>query len=196
MFPNTPSVSRLALILTLAGTAAILAGPGCLHPPEDELTNGVVAGERPVAMEGTSAFFAGKIIAKVTLSRGVGRGLKKGHGDKGKVYTDYTNNKDKSLIGSPIPPVTLHLILTNTGNETVTVEMIDFISDLGNFALDPDKLEIPAGGTVEPTSMVSQLGVTADVIPFKVTLRLGKAKESQTVQVKVLSAPGSQPASK
>jgi len=44
--------------------------------------------------------------------------------------------------------------------------------------------------------MVSQLGVTADVIPFKVTLRLGKAKESQTVQVKVLSAPGSQPASK
>ena len=49
------------------------------------------------------------------------------------------------MIGSPLPPVTLHLILTNTGAEAVTVEMIDFISDLGNFALDPDKLRSPAG---------------------------------------------------
>jgi hypothetical protein len=193
MFHKTRLVKHLTLMMTLAGTAATLAVTGCFHPAEDELTNGVVAGERPVAMEGSSAFFAGRVVAKVTLSRGIGKGLRKGRGDKDKAYQDYTDNRDKTLIGSPLPPVTLHLILTNTGGEPVTVEMIDFESDLGNFALDPDRLTIAPGATAEPTSMVSQLGVSSDVIPFKVTLRVGKAKESQTVQVRILHAEADAP---
>jgi len=196
MLPKTPSVNRLALILALAGMAATLAVTGCFHPADDELTNGVVAGERPVAMEGTGAFFQGAVLAKVTLSRGIGRGLKKGRGDKDKTYQDYAENSSKQLLGSPLPPVTLHLVLTNTGAAPVTVGLIDFDSDLGNFALDPDHLTIGPGATAEPTTMVSQLGVSSDVIPIKVTLKLGKTKETQMVQVKVIHLAGDQPPAK
>ena len=186
MLHKNPLVSRLTLAGATALAAAMLATTGCFHPPDDELTNGVVAGERPVAMEGSGTFFGGKVVAKVTLSRGIGKGLKRGKGERDKTYRDYTDNNEKALIGSPLPPVTLHLILTNTGAEPVTVEMIDFISDLGNFALDPDHLTIAAGASAEPTTMVSQLGVSNDVMPFKVTLRVGKTKESQTVQVRLI----------
>jgi len=193
---KTLSMSRLASIISGFTMAVLLAGPGCFHPPEDELTNGVVAGERPVAMEGIGAFFGGKVIAKVTLSRGIGKGIKRGKGDRDKTYQDYADNKDKTVIGSPLPPVTLHLLLTNTGPDPLTVEMVDFVSELGNFALDPDKLTIGAGATAEPTSMVSQLGVSSDVMPFKVTLRIGKTKESQTVQVRIVHPAGELPAAK
>ena len=196
MLPKTPSVNRLALVLALAGMTATLAVTGCFHPADDELTNGVVAGERPVAMEGSGAFFQGAVLAKVTLSRGIGRGLKKGRGDKDKAYQDYADNSSKQLIGSPLPPVTLHLILTNAGASTVTVGLVDFESDLGNFALDPDRLTIAPGSTAEPTTMVSQLGVSSDVIPFKVTLKVGKTKETQMVQVKVIHLAGEQPPAK
>ncbi len=191
MLHKTPLINRLSMAALLALASATLAVTGCFHPPDDELTNGVVAGERPVAMEGTGSFFGGQIVAKVTLSRGIGKGLKRGKGDKDKTYRDYTDNNDKALIGSPLPPVTLHLVLTNTGAAPVKVEMIDFISDLGNFALDPDHLTIAPGASAEPTTMVSQLGVSNDVMPFKVTLRVGKVKESQTVQVRLIRSSDS-----
>lgn len=198
MIHKTRPASRLTPLIAWLSLAGVLAGSGCLHPVDDELTNGVIAGERPVAMEGSGGFFGGKIVAKVTLSRGIGRGLKRGHADKDKTYTDYADNKDKTLVGSPLPPVTLHLILTNTGALPVTVSIIDFDSDLGNFAVDPDHLTIPPGQNAEPTTMVSQLGVGSDVIPFKVTLKLGGATESETVQVKVIHTgdAGAPPAAK
>ena len=96
-------------------------------------------------MEGSGAFPGGEVFAKVTLSRGIGRGLKRGHADKDKTYTDYADNKDKTLVGTQLPPVTLHLILTNTGALPVTVSIFDFDSDLGNFAVNPDHLTIPPG---------------------------------------------------
>ena len=46
--------------------------------------------------------------------------------------------------------------------------------------------------------MVSQLGVSSDVMPFKVTLQAGQGEgDPQTIQVKVLRAdPPDSPASK
>ena len=72
MLPNTSPVNRLALAVALC---TALAGPGCFHTENDELTSAVVGGEKPVAMEGGDTFFDGKIAVKVTLSRGIGRGL-------------------------------------------------------------------------------------------------------------------------
>jgi hypothetical protein len=176
--------------LAAALLAAVLLGPGCLERPSDEMTKGVVSGERPVAMEGSGAFFDGRISAKVTVSRGVGRGLKagKGRGDSGEkaAYAAYADSEGKLTLGSPLPPVTLHLILTNTGPESVLVKILDFDSDLGNFVVDPDSVTIPPGKTGEPTAMVSQLGVNADEIPFTVRLQLGKAKETRTIVVRNL----------
>lgn len=176
------------MALSAAGAALVLVSAGCMETANDELTNAVVSGEKPVAMEGNDVFFGGRVAVKVTLGRGIGRGLKKGKADKDHTYANYTDTGGKMLVGSPLPPVTLHLILSNPGTDPVTVTMVDFASDLGNFAVDPDTLTIAPGQTGEPTPMVSQLGVSSDEMPFKVTLRLGKVKESRTFLVKILRA--------
>ncbi len=196
MSRKTPPLNRLTLALASVAMASIFASSGCLmHPEQDELTKGVVAGERPVAMEGSDSFFSGRVSAKVTLSRGIGGGLKRGRGDKDKTYSAYAENSDRMLIGSPLPPVTLHLIVTNNGADEVTVKLVDFDSDLGNFAMDPDTLTVAPGKSAEPTTMVSSLGVTSDEIPFKVTLKIGGAKETRTIKVRNLRADSAAPGS-
>jgi hypothetical protein len=188
MLHKTTPVNRLTLALSMVGMALALVGAGCLHPPPDEMTNAVVSGEKPVAMEGGDVFFGGRVAARVTLSRGIGRGLKKGaRGERGG-YSDYADNENKTMIGNPLPPVTLHLLLTNTGSEPITVTMVDFVSDLGNFAVDPDTLTLAPGQTAEPSPMVSQLGVSSDEIAVKVALRLEKAKEARTITLRIIHA--------
>ncbi len=183
------------MALAAAVLALGLSGTGCMHGGDDEMTSAVVSGEKPVAMEGNDTFFGGIVGVKVTLSRGIGRGLRKGK-DKGDyTYEKYANNENKQMLGSPLPPVTLHLILSNKGPNPVTVTMVDFNSDMGNFAVDPDTLTIAPGQSAEPTPMVSELGVSSDVMPFKVTLKYGAARESRTIQVGLVpggdaAAPG------
>jgi hypothetical protein len=188
MPPKTSSRSRLATFLQAAAAALALALTGCMERANDELTNAVVAGEKPVSMEGSDVFLGGRVAVRVTLGRGIGRGLKRGKGERDKTYQDYTDTGGKMLLGSPLPPVTLHLILSNPGAGPVTVTVLDFTSDLGDFAVDPETLTIAAGQTAEPTPMVSQLGVSSDVMPFKVTLRIGKEKETRTFPVRILRA--------
>ena len=47
-----------------------------------------------------------------------------------------------SAVGSPMPPVTLHLKIENLSGETLSVEVVDFDSDLGNFAVHPSMLAL------------------------------------------------------
>jgi hypothetical protein len=188
--PKQSPARRLALYLSTLPAVLLLSVTGCKNPATDELTSGVVSGERPVAMEGSEVFFGGNMRVKVTLSRGIGRGFK----GKSKERDAYANNDDRTFVGSPLPPVTMHLILTNTGSETVTVKMLDFESDLGNFAIDPEMLTIAPGSSAEPTTMVSELGVNADVMPFIVTLKLGAIKETHTVSVRNVHVGAEAPA--
>jgi hypothetical protein len=185
MRPKPAPVKCLALALCAVGAGLLAAASGCSHTATDEITSAVVAGERPVAMEGTSAFFGGKVAVKVTLSRGIGHGLK----HSAKEREDYTTSEGRVFAGNPVPPVTLHLILTNTSADPVTVQLIDFNSDLGNFVIDPDVLTIAPGQSAEPTPMVSNLGVSSDEIPFTVTLKYGAARESRTVPVTPIALP-------
>jgi len=85
-----------------------------------------------------------------------------------------------------MPPVTLRIRFENHGQAPLTVEVTDVNSDLGNFAVRPEKLTIAPGesGTLDP--MISQLGVSSDDIPIKVTLRVAGKKETQVVAVKSL----------
>jgi hypothetical protein len=179
-------VNRLTLALAGVALAAALAGAGCMHGDNDEMTKAVVSGEKPVAMEGNDSFFDGRVAVKVTLSRGIGHGLHKGKEKGDYTYQKYADNENKQMLGSPLPPVTLHVILKDMGPTPVTVTIVDFDSDLGNFAVDPDTLTIAPHESGEPTAMVSELGVNSDVIPFKVTLRYGAAKESRTIPVGIV----------
>jgi hypothetical protein len=186
---KTPYQSRLTPLLTLAGAALALALAGCMERANDEMTNAIVSGEKSVAMEGSDVFLGGRVAVRVTLGRGIGHGMKRGKGEQDATYRDYTDTLGKTLVGSPLPPVTIHLILSNPGTEAVTVTVLDFASDLGDFAVDPDTLTIAPGQTGEPTAMVSHLGVSSDEMPFKVTLRVGKEKDTRTFLVKALPPP-------
>lgn len=86
--------------------------------------------------------------------------------------------------GSPMPPVTLRLKLENRGPDPVEVELLEVNSDLGNFAVRPTKLALAGAQAGEADPMVSQLGVTSDEIPVKVTFRVAGQKETQIVTVK------------
>jgi hypothetical protein len=190
--PNPRPRRRLGLAWATLGAAVLLAAGGCIHQGPDELTAGVVSGEKPFAMAGSEDYFAGAVTAKVTVGRGVGRGISKGHGER----HDFAESDGRSFVGSPLPPVTLHLIITNHSPVPLTVVLVDFNSDLGNFALDPDTLTIAPGQSAEPTPMVSELGVTADSIPFKVTLKVPGKRESKTVVVRVVAMPDAPPPAK
>ena len=169
-------------------------------------------------MAGSEPFFGGKIVVRVTAARGIGHGYtrqkrsfvngptgagafdaagnrdeqtKADEQDAQAAYSDYA--KAKVYVGTPLPPVTLHLILINPGDQAVTATILDFESELGNFVLDPDKLVVEAGLSAEPTPMVSQLGVTSDNIPVTVTLKVGSTKETHVIQMKNLLGPDGKP---
>jgi len=91
--------------------------------------------------------------------------------------------------GSPMPPVTLRVQFENRGTEPLEIEVTDVNSELGNFAVRPPKLTIAPGekGALEP--MISQLGVTSDDIPVKVTVRHAGKKETQIISVKNIILP-------
>jgi hypothetical protein len=201
--------NRLSSCLIAAGVALAFLGVGCEHQGQDQLTQAIVSGERPVAMAGSESFFAGGVVARVTVSRGIGRGEKQARGQSSgggggpsasvrelgyqssqnakEVRDAYeTYGKSQAMSASPLPPVTLHLILINPGAVPVTVHIVDFNSDLGNFVIDPDTLKVPAGETSEPTPMISELGVSADTIPVTVTLKMGSLRETHVVIVKNL----------
>jgi hypothetical protein len=178
-----------------------LAGTGCENRSNDELTKAVVSGEKQVVMAGTGVFFGGILAAKVTVGRGIGHGLSRGGGhrsggdsdhqeDVRRTYQDYANTDLKVVQGTPLPPVTLHLVLTNSGPGPLSVTIDDFESELGNFAVDPEVITLAPGETAEPTPMVSQLGVSSDDIPFTVVLIVAGQKETRKIEVKdVLDAP-------
>ena len=90
----------------------------------------------------------------------------------------------RRAAGSPMPPVTLRVLFENKGTEPLELEVTEVNSDLGNFAVRPAKLTIPAGekGVLEP--MISQLGVTSDEIPLKLSVRSAGKKDQQIVIVK------------
>ena len=88
----------------------------------------------------------------------------------------------------------LHLRLTNHGTEPVDVEVLDFNSDLGNFVVQPRKLTIAAGASVEAEPMTSRIGLTADAIPLTVRLRANGKVEQQQLMLQVIAPAATPPA--
>lgn len=91
--------------------------------------------------------------------------------------------------GSPMPPVTLKVVLENKGTEPMEVEIREVNSELGNFAPRPSSVTIGPGGKATLDPMISQLGVTSNEIPLKLGVRIGNRSDTQTIYVKnVISA--------
>jgi hypothetical protein len=89
----------------------------------------------------------------------------------------------RRAAGSPMPPVTLRVEFENRTTEPVVIEVTEVNSYLGNFAVRPPRLELEPGGKGVLDPMISQLGVTSEVIPLKLEVRHGGRKEQQVVNV-------------
>jgi hypothetical protein len=83
--------------------------------------------------------------------------------------------------------VRLHLRLTNHGSAPVEVEVVDFDSDLGNFVVEPPKIELPPNKPVEAEPMTSRLGVSSDSIALNVSLRIGDRTDKQVLNLQAVT---------
>ncbi|MBI5767488.1 MAG: hypothetical protein HZA93_06810 [Verrucomicrobia bacterium] len=105
-------------------------------------------------------------------------------------YKEYVRQAmARRAAGSPMPPVTLRVKLENKGTEPIEVEVTEVNSELGNFAVRPPKITIAPGQAGELDPMISQLGVTSDEIPLKVSVRSSGRRETQVITIKNLILP-------
>jgi hypothetical protein len=176
------------------------------------------AGDRPIAMKGEGNFVDGKLSVVATVTRGFQRGGAHPAGGKrekrrwgGKDVEAFSDDyffgggeseeQQKEAVqeyvrqamarraaGSPMPPVTLKVAFQNQGTEPLEITPTEINSDLGNFAARPTKLTVAPRetGVLEP--MISQLGVTNDVIPLTVSVRIGGKSETQVITIKSVIA--------
>jgi hypothetical protein len=82
---------------------------------------------------------------------------------------------------SRMPPALMRLRLENTTAAAVVVEVREINSELGNFAVRPDKLTLAPGESAAPDPMQSLLGLDTYSLPVTVTLRLGGQTETKVL---------------
>ena len=79
------------------------------------------------------------------------------------------------------PVIQLRLRLTNHGAAPIVIEVVDFNSALGDFVVQPEKITVEPGASIEADPMVSRLGIGADDIPLTVKLRIGQRVDQQVL---------------
>jgi hypothetical protein len=130
---------------------------------------------------------------------GGGGGRRGGGGDEGSapVATDATS-RAPTMRASNAPPIQLRLRLTSHGDHPIEVEVLDFNSELGNFAVQPAKITVLPHDSTEAGPMTSRLGVPAvEEIPLTVRLRVGGKggqTETQVLKLRPRTDPTTPPA--
>jgi hypothetical protein len=157
----------------------------------------------PPVMQGETTFFENQLLVEVNLGRGFRPRIVRSSAmfdrepaDGRSVFdTDFTTEETEAETNiwqrknSTLPPAALRLRVHNTTAAPVEIEFLECKSYLGNFAVRPEKITIPAGESGQPDAMVSLLGVSGQEIPVTISLRLnGKAETRTAVIVPVKSA--------
>jgi hypothetical protein len=88
------------------------------------------------------------------------------------------------------PAVQLRLTLTNNSAQSFEVEVLEFSSLLGNFAVHPAKIFIAPRTAATFDPMTSRLGIPQGDLPLKVRLRSGEKTDEQTLMLKVIAENG------
>ena len=165
-------------------------------------------------MAANEPFFDGSIIAHLTLGSDVGAsgeagdesdkgggrpsgggggrhggghgGMGRGMRQSGDQYGGGSGAGSGSMHASAMPPAVLRLRLENTTANPLDVEVRDLNSELGNFAVRPDKLTIAPGQSEEPDPMESLLGVDTYTLPVTITLRSGTRAETKILTLQLV----------
>jgi hypothetical protein len=131
--------------------------------------------------------------------RGGGGSGRRGGGDQPASNGPAGKNDDGTpavhIVASNLPPVRLHLRLTNHGAQSVDIEVPDFNSDLGNFVVQPSKILLLPNQPTEADPMTSTLGVKSGEIPLTVAIRANGRVERQVLTLRVVPSTASAPAS-
>lgn len=202
----TPVPAALLALTALAlGLAGCGSGP---RPPRQAPGDALMAPrEMPALYEGTAEFCNGSIRAVVTVSKGFGgmhagrggggpggrRGGPGGHGGRPSGDEVYDEQSPHRIGESSLPPVMIHLRFENSSDAPVVLSIWDFRSELGDFAVRPDRLTVPAKGSARVESMTSRVGFAQAELP--VTLHLRSSLGDETRVVKVTLIPGAGPES-
>jgi len=206
---TSPMLQIHRLILTslpLRGAIAaalIFILSGCSdRPPRAELRGEPLGGTADApTMVAQESFFDGKLLVEANLGQGFGgrggpdggrpgggAGSPRHHGERrrGPEYGGGGENGPGEPGGgatiheSSMQPVGLRLRLTNASQETVEVTFTLCKSELGDFAVRPEKISLSPGQTAEPEPMTSRLGLTSAELVLKVGLRMaGKAEQKE-----------------
>jgi hypothetical protein len=120
--------------------------------------------------------------------RGMGRGMggaPAGGGDTGDAGEGPNRPGTAGVArSSQEPPIRFQLRVTNHGAEPAEVEVTDFDSTLGNFVVQPRKLTLAPGESVEVDPMTSRLGVPGGEMPVTVGVRVNGKTEKETITLK------------
>ena len=98
-----------------------------------------------------------------------------------------------AIHASNQPAIQLRLRLTNHGAAPLVVEVVDFDSELGNFVVEPPKIELPPGKPVEADPMVSRLGMSGEEIPLTIRLKIDGRTDGGVLALRPLKEPAPVP---
>jgi hypothetical protein len=101
-----------------------------------------------------------------------------------------------SIRESAMPPVALRLRLTNKSKETIEVTFALCKSELGDFAVRPEKLALAPDQSAETDPMTSLLGLSSDELLLKVSLRVAGKVEQKDLTLRAISSVEVQPSAK
>jgi hypothetical protein len=91
------------------------------------------------------------------------------------------------------PVIQLRLRLTNHGAAPLVVEVVDFDSELGNFVVEPTRIELLPGKPVEADPMVSRLGMSGEEIPLTIKLKIDGRTDGEVLVLRPLKEPAPVP---
>jgi len=145
----------------------------------------------PPPLVGSSLFSGGGLECRIEVAFGRRKGEDDddepagrvpGHGrPRPRTTTDDDATPAPGLAAPVGPPTTIYVRFTNRGKERIEFEVMDFASQFGNFALQPDKLALAPGQRADAEPMSSQILNTSGDVAVKVTLRAAGNKETRTV---------------
>jgi hypothetical protein len=87
------------------------------------------------------------------------------------------------------PPIVIHLRFTNKGSEHLDLQIADFLSPLGSFVVEPEKLSLDPGQSVEVEPMTSRVASELDQTEVTLTLGLNGHGQKKTVVLKPAPTP-------
>ena len=100
---------------------------------------------------------------------------------------------DRQIMGAMGPAEMIHLQFTNHGTERVELNIVDFVSPLGNFAVQPEKLILEPGQSLEVEPMTSRLGGSVTEVEATLVLHIRGRTEKKTIVLRAVPMPGDGP---